>query len=115
MVAEKRINDFDVAIGKALKNLRTLDGKSQQEIGDIIDVSFQQIQKIECGINRISAGNLMQIANAMGRSVTDFYYNEDYEIPCVSNNRILKLVRSCNKMDDVQLGILCSVARQLGK
>ena len=36
---------FDAAIGKRLRQLRTERGLTQTQLGDMLDVSFQQIQK----------------------------------------------------------------------
>lgn len=38
---------------------------SQEKLGDIIGVTFQQIQKYEKGVNRVSASTLMNISDAM--------------------------------------------------
>ena len=40
-------------------------GVSQQSLGDALGLTFQQIQKYENGANRVSAGRLQQIADAL--------------------------------------------------
>jgi transcriptional regulator with XRE-family HTH domain len=62
---KRRILDFDVEIGRRLRLHRMQRGVGQGELGDAIDVSFQQVQKYENGTNRISAGKLVQIARAL--------------------------------------------------
>lgn len=42
-------------------------------LGDLVGVTFQQLQKYEDGVNRISAGRLARIAAAHGVPVTAFY------------------------------------------
>ena len=46
---------------------------SQTELGGVLDVTFQQVQKYETGTNRISAGRLQQIAEVFDVPVTYFY------------------------------------------
>lgn len=62
---KRRIVDFDVEMGRRLRLHRMQRGIGQGELGDAIDVSFQQIQKYENGLNRISAGKLIHIARAL--------------------------------------------------
>ncbi len=46
---------------------------SLQVLADTVGVSFQQIQKYEKGTIRISSGRLLQVANALGVPVSDFF------------------------------------------
>ncbi len=48
-------------------------GLSQKELGSYLGVSFQQIQKYEKGLNRVSAGRLQEIANILEVPITFFY------------------------------------------
>ena len=60
-------------MGNKLRQLRINLGMSQQELGEKLNVSFQQIQKYEKGVNRIDAGRLIQIAHALDCGVDEFY------------------------------------------
>lgn len=55
----------DVQLGGRLRALRIDRKMSQQELGDELGVSFQQVQKYEKGVNRISAVRLNQIAKLL--------------------------------------------------
>jgi len=68
-----RVTAQDVAIGEKLLALRLARGLSQEELGQKIGVTFQQVQKYEIGANRISAARLVDIAEALGVSVTAFF------------------------------------------
>lgn len=57
--------DVDKVIGQRLRQLRMQIRMSQSEIADKLGVSFQQIQKYEKGVNRVSAGRLMQMCNLL--------------------------------------------------
>ena len=45
----------DVHVGKRVRHRRWMVGMTQQQLGDIVGIKFQQIQKYETGMNRISA------------------------------------------------------------
>ena len=60
-----RIDPLDVLIGRRVRRLRAARGLSQTELGNAINVTFQQIQKYEAGTNRIAASTLVRIAAAL--------------------------------------------------
>lgn len=66
-------NDIDVHLGKRLRRRRRLLGLTQQQLAGACGVRFQQIQKYECGANRISAARLWQLAEALEVPVSYFY------------------------------------------
>jgi len=66
-------NDIDVHLGKRLRRRRRLLGLTQQQLAGVVGVRFQQIQKYECGANRISAARLWQLAEALEVPVGYFY------------------------------------------
>jgi len=63
----------DLEVAKRVRALRLQRGVSQTELGGVLDVTFQQVQKYETGTNRISAGRLQQIAEVLDVPVTYFY------------------------------------------
>lgn len=65
--------DIDLHLGKRLRRRRRLLGLTQQQLADSVGIRFQQIQKYECGANRISAARLWQLASALQSPVTYFY------------------------------------------
>ncbi len=56
---------YDRQIGSIIRHYRKLKGLSQADLGGIIQVSFQQVQKYEKGVNRTSAHTLNQIRQAL--------------------------------------------------
>lgn len=56
---------LDRQIGDRVRCVRRARKLSQGELGKALDVSFQQIQKYERGVNRISTSALMLIARAL--------------------------------------------------
>jgi transcriptional regulator with XRE-family HTH domain len=66
-------NDIDLHLGRRLRRRRRLLGLTQQQLASVVGVRFQQIQKYECGANRISAARLWRIASALEVPVGYFY------------------------------------------
>jgi len=56
----------DADIGQRVRALRLQRGLSQTELGNLISVTFQQVQKYEKGANRVGASRLTQIADVLG-------------------------------------------------
>jgi len=48
-------------------------GLSQEKMGEMLGLTFQQVQKYEKGVNRIGAGRLYQIADILGVPISYFY------------------------------------------
>jgi transcriptional regulator with XRE-family HTH domain len=66
-------NDIDLYLGKRLRRRRRLLGLTQQQLAGSVGVRFQQIQKYECGANRISAARLWQLSEALEVPIGYFY------------------------------------------
>lgn len=64
-------SDMDVQIGQAIKAVRTAQGVSQTALGEVLGITFQQIQKVESGKNRISTSALILICQKLGVSPMD--------------------------------------------
>jgi len=67
------VNDIDVHLGKRLRRRRRLLSLTQQQLASAVGVRFQQIQKYECGANKISAARLWSLARALDVPVAYFY------------------------------------------
>jgi transcriptional regulator with XRE-family HTH domain len=66
-------DDIDVHIGKRIRRRRRLLGLTQQQLAGTCGVRFQQIQKYECGANRVSAARLWRLAQALEAPVGYFF------------------------------------------
>ncbi len=60
-------------VGQRIRARRTMLGLTQQQLADLIGVTYQQAHKYERGINRVSAGRLFELAKALGVEVTYFF------------------------------------------
>ena len=66
-------DDTDLHIGKRLRRRRRLLGMTQQDLAELVGVRFQQIQKYECGANRITSSRLYDLSKALNVSVQYFF------------------------------------------
>lgn len=63
--ARRTSGSFDAALGLRVRELRRRRKLSQTELARQLDVTFQQVQKYECGANRISVSTLLLVARAL--------------------------------------------------
>ncbi|HKY17301.1 MAG TPA: helix-turn-helix transcriptional regulator [Rhizomicrobium sp.] len=70
---KKQANPIDIQVGNRVRIRRMLIGMSQERLGDLLGLTFQQVQKYEKGINRIGAGRLFEVACILNVPV-DFFY-----------------------------------------
>ena len=72
-----RATDTDRHVGTKIRERRIMLGLSQQQMADMIGVTYQQAHKYERGINRISAGRLYEIAQVLNVPVSYFFEGLD--------------------------------------
>ncbi|MCP5364369.1 MAG: helix-turn-helix transcriptional regulator [Hyphomicrobiales bacterium] len=65
--------DVDKYVGGRIRERRVMLGLSQQQMAQLIGVTYQQAHKYERGINRISAGRLYEIARVLRVPVSYFF------------------------------------------
>jgi transcriptional regulator with XRE-family HTH domain len=70
---KKQANPVDGQVGTRVRLRRMLVGMSQERLGELLGLTFQQVQKYEKGVNRIGAGRLYQVAQILGVSISYFY------------------------------------------
>ena len=70
---KKQANPIDVQVGNRVRIRRMLIGMSQERLGDLLGLTFQQVQKYEKGVNRIGAGRLFEVSRILNVPV-DFFY-----------------------------------------
>ncbi|MEM9010429.1 MAG: helix-turn-helix transcriptional regulator [Pseudomonadota bacterium] len=63
----------DVHVGLKIRQRRWMAGLTQQQLGETVGIKFQQVQKYETGVNRVSASRLWDIANALSVPVSFFF------------------------------------------
>lgn len=64
---------IDVYVGKRIKEIRKNRGMRQRELGKATGVKFQQIQKYEDALNRVSASRLYMICETLGVTIAELF------------------------------------------
>ena len=72
-----RTQAIDRHVGARIRERRIMLGLTQQQLADLIGVTYQQAHKYERGINRISAGRLYGIAHVLSVPVNYFFEGLD--------------------------------------
>src|SRR5438477_12750561 len=72
-VPKKQANPIDAQVGHRVRLRRMLVGMSQERLGELLGLTFQQVQKYEKGINRIGAGRLFEVGGILGVPISFFY------------------------------------------
>ena len=119
----------DVHVGKRIRHRRWMVGMTQQQLGEAVGIKFQQIQKYETGMNRISASRLWDIAQALDVSISFFFEGfegaeEGQEVAApasseaqrgdlLADKEALELVRSYYAIPETQRRRLFDLARVL--
>ncbi|MEL7026157.1 MAG: helix-turn-helix transcriptional regulator [Pseudomonadota bacterium] len=112
----------DVHVGKRVRHRRWMVGMTQQQLAERVGIKFQQIQKYETGMNRISASRLWDISEALDVPVGFFFdgldnaaehSNEDLPSDIMADKEALELVRSYYSIPETQRKRLFELARVL--
>ena len=115
----------DVHVGKRIRHRRWMVGMTQQQLAEKVGIKFQQIQKYETGMNRVSASRLWDIAEAVDVPVSFFFEGIDDDavaaagsssmIPgdIMADKEALELVRSYYSIPENQRRRLFELARVL--
>ena len=72
---------IDDHVGARIRERRIMLGLTQQQLAEMIGVTYQQAHKYERGINRVSAGRLYEIARVLNAPITYFYDGIGEEAP----------------------------------
>ncbi|MGB0411751.1 MAG: helix-turn-helix domain-containing protein [Pikeienuella sp.] len=116
----------DVHVGKRVRHRRWMVGMTQQQLGERVGIKFQQIQKYETGMNRISASRLWDIGMALDVPISFFFEGLDGAEDLISaatasrpqgdllaDKEALELVRSYYAIPETQRRRLFDLARVL--
>jgi len=101
----------DEHVGKLIRSYRAMKGVSQTQLGDAVGVRFQQIQKYETGMNRVSASRLWEIAEALDLKVSAFFPDDLNEDPLTTYEA--ELISMTRQMDVAKREALLRVAKAM--
>lgn len=77
-------NPIDVHVGARMRLRRTLLGLSQEKLGELIGLTFQQVQKYERGANRVSCSRLFDLSRALEVPISYFFEDMTDEVKNLS-------------------------------
>jgi transcriptional regulator with XRE-family HTH domain len=111
----------DTHVGKRIRHRRWMVGMTQQQLADAVGIKFQQIQKYETGMNRVSASRLWDIAATLDVPVSFFFEGMDgsgTERPATGQDpfaekEALDLLRTYYSIPEAQRRRLFELARVL--
>ena len=111
----------DAHVGKRIRHRRWMVGMTQQQLADRVGIKFQQIQKYETGMNRVSASRLWDIAEVLGVAINFFFEGIDDTREAkgaatgdmMADKEALELVRSYYAIPEAQRRRLFDLARVL--
>ncbi len=116
----------DVHVGKRIRHRRWMNGTTQQQLAEAVGIKFQQIQKYETGMNRVSASRLWDIASVLNVNVSFFFEGLDadqnktasaQDMPgdILTDKEALELLRSYYAIPENQRRRLFDLARVLSE
>ncbi|MBU2605489.1 MAG: helix-turn-helix domain-containing protein [Alphaproteobacteria bacterium] len=117
MSENKLPSGIDRVVGQRVRWRRRELKLTQERLGELLNLTFQQVQKYEKGVNRVSAGRLFEIASVLGVPITYFYEGaegfvehenaqatEDGKAHApVMNSETLELIAAFQKIEDNSL------------
>lgn len=113
----------DVHVGKRIRHRRWMNGTTQQQLAEAVGIKFQQIQKYETGMNRVSASRLWDIAHALNVDISFFFegleseaepvHTSDMPSDILGDKEALELLRSYYAIPETQRRRLFDLARVL--
>ena len=109
--------DIDRHVGERIRRRRVMLGLTQEQLGEALGISYQQIQKYETGANRVSAGRLFMISQILEVGIAVLFDGLGEEVDSdVSNasRHVIELVRAFSKISDEKVrGSVMSLVRTL--
>jgi transcriptional regulator with XRE-family HTH domain len=119
VAGRSRPQDVDRYVGARIRERRIMLGLTQQQMAELIGVTYQQAHKYEKGINRVAAGRLYSIAQALGVEVSYFYeglQSGGSLVPSLSQRMLLDLAGNfLNIPDPSHREAVAALARRLAE
>jgi transcriptional regulator with XRE-family HTH domain len=122
--SKRRAGPWDVEVGRRIRARRLDRGMSQSALADQIDLTFQQVQKYENGMNRVGAGRLQQIAEALDVPPSFFFRDQkngaqsegkaESMFGALRSVRAMRMLKAFNRIQSRKLqGALVTLAEDL--
>lgn len=80
----------DIHVGKRIRHRRWQVGITQQQLAEKVGIKFQQIQKYETGMNRVSASRLWDISDVLDVKICFFFNGMKNDEDSTANGEVIK-------------------------
>jgi len=96
-------------IGARLREIRVRRGFTQDQLAEMVDVTFQQIQKYENGSNRMNTDKLQVVAQALAVPVSSFFEDnsDDERLLSAQEVKMIKGFRSIESSEVREFLVNC--------
>jgi transcriptional regulator with XRE-family HTH domain len=115
-------HSVDIHVGQKIRQRRWLLGMTQQQLAEAVGIKFQQIQKYETGMNRVSASRLWDISRVLDVQPNFFFEGLDEscdvqtdDAQLLKKRETLELLRTYYQIPDDQRKRLLHLAQALGQ
>lgn len=98
----KSTAEIDDHVGKRIRERRIMLGLTQQQLAEMIGVTYQQAHKYERGINRVSAGRLFEIGRVLTVPVGYFYEGIGEDAPPQVSQRERMMLEIARNFAEIQ-------------
>lgn len=76
-MGKMKMHRSEKSVGELIRQIRKSSGMSQIQLAEKVGISYQQVQKYEKGVNRLSVSRMKQISGALGVPASLFLDEED--------------------------------------
>ena len=104
-VQKKQANPIDIQVGNRVRIRRMLIGMSQERLGDLLGLTFQQVQKYEKGVNRIGAGRLFEVSRILNVPIDFFYEGVNAQLADSEPNAMPPVMEFVSSGEGLQLSL----------
>lgn len=104
-MSRRDANYVDAHVGSRIRLRRQMIGMSQEKLGEILGITFQQVQKYEKGSNRVSASRMHHMSKALGVTIQYFFDDLPENNPSGFSETApeTSLMQALNSLEGVQL------------
>ena len=86
-MGKMKMHRSEKSVGELIRQIRKSSGMSQIQLAEKVGISYQQVQKYEKGVNRLSVSRMKQISGALGVPASLFLDEEDPLMPAEQKGR----------------------------
>jgi transcriptional regulator with XRE-family HTH domain len=108
----KRVEPWDVETGRRIRTMRIECGMSQTTLATKLGITFQQVQKYEKGVNRVSVGRLVRVAEALNVPISFFFDGQAFKasanpaanlFPYLQSSTAVRMVKAFHRITSPRL------------